>query len=379
MFRAVLTLVASFFFALGASGQGAAQEEKKKDPLDEPILGKTVGEWIKILRTHKDVKYRRVALIALEGSNTAGKSGLPALLYAIEKDEEKSIRQEGVMLLGRLDTKTPGAMKALVTALQTDQAGEVREAAATVIGAKFLDKAADYVPALQDALKDPHPGTRIAVAVALRNLGESARPAFPALFDAAKNPKEHELVRAAALHVLTRKARNNPQLLPLLLDMLKSTETPASLREAAADGLGGLGSEAPEVTAALSQSLGDKSLELRKASAVALVALGEKAQPAWPAIKARLTDPKEDSSIRNHLLRLSGRLGKTNPEAVKILTDAAISDTSTENRIAAIQELGELGGMAKEAIPALVKIADADARASVREAAAKAVKLIKLN
>ena len=89
-------------------------------------------------------------------------------------------------------------MKTLVDVLQTDKSGDVREEAASAIGGRFLKQAPDYISALTERLKDEHLGTRIAVAVALRNLGESAKPAFPALFDAAKDPKENPQVRASA-------------------------------------------------------------------------------------------------------------------------------------------------------------------------------------
>jgi HEAT repeat protein len=374
MFRAsVLTLAMCMFaFSLGT----VAAQEKKVEPIDEPILGKTVGEWIKILRTHDNPKYRRAALIALEASNTARTVGLPALLNAIEKDKEAQVRQEAVMLLGRLDPNTRGALKALVEALQTDKADEVREAAATAIGNKFKVPAADYVSVIAMALKDPHAGTRVAVAGALRNMEDNAKPAVPALFEAAKNPKEHALVRAAALHVVSRYAKDDAKTVPLMLEILKSTDNSAALREAAADGLGRSGVESSEVVAALCQTLVDKNLELRKASAVALGSLGARAKSGWPTIKDRLSDKKEDSSVRNHLIRLTGTLGKANPEAVKVLTTAAVDDKSTENRIAAIQELTELGSLAKGAVTELSEIASQDPRAAIRDAASKAVKKI---
>jgi hypothetical protein len=77
----------------------SGQEEKKKPTL---ILGKTIGEWIKILRTHENPKYRRAALIALEGANEARSTGLPAILDAIEKDKEARVRLDAVNLLGRM-------------------------------------------------------------------------------------------------------------------------------------------------------------------------------------------------------------------------------------------------------------------------------------
>ena len=83
-----------------------------------------------------------------------------------------------------------------------------------------------------------------------------------------------------------------------------------------------------------------------------------------------------DGSVRNHLIRLAGILGKTNDEAVGVLTSAAQTDDSTENRIAAIQELAELGARAKSAVPTLKMIAAQDGRAAILDAAEKAVKKI---
>src|SRR5438094_1535992 len=116
---------------------------------------------------------------------------------------------------------------------------------------------------------------------------------------------------------------------------------------------------------------------MRKAGAVALFGLGAKAKAAWPAVKERLADEREDSGVRNHLIRFAGTLAKSNAEAVKTLTEVAVLDKSTENRIAAIQELGELGNAApKETRETLRRISRDDARAAIREAAEKAVKQI---
>lgn len=382
-----LTLLAGMSVALGlgaAAGQDAKKDDKKPDqPKEDNIFGKTISEWVKILRIHDNPKFRHAALIALDSSNTARSSGLPALLDCIEKDKDALVRVRAVNILGRLGGDVKPAIKSLVGALQADKSEQVREAAAAAIAAnpKLCDQAADYVDALVGALKDAHPGTRVAVASALRNMGETAKAGFPALLEAAANPKEHPQVRTAAIHVVSRFPKDNPKALPLLIELSKSSGTPAALREAAVDGLGRSGSDSPDVSAALSITLADKALELRKASATALGTLGGKAKAAWPAVKLRLNEQTEpDSGVRNHLIRLTGVLGKTNDEAIHVLTDAAagevkriVIESSTENRIAAIQELAELGTRSKSAVETLSKIATADARFAIREAAEKAV------
>jgi HEAT repeat protein len=397
MFRTSLLAVAVGYFCLLGSSFGIGFAQDKKDPpkteppeKDKTILGKSIGEWIIILRTHENPKYRKAALIALEASDSAGKTGLPAVISATDQDKEKdpAVRQDAVMLIGRLGPKTNGALKTLIGVMQTDKADSVREAAATAIGKEFTVQAVDYIGVLIEATKDKHQGTRIAVFGALRNMGRTAEPAFPVLFEAAKNKKEHVLVRDAAVHTLTRHAKENPKTVPMLVELLKDTSTPMTLREAAAEGLGRVGTESDEAVTLLCAALIEKELDMRKAAAVALGTLGAKAKAGWPTVKDRLkyTEAKDktytpaelDSSVRNHLIRLSGALGKINDDAIRVLIDAAKFDKSTENRIAAIQELAELGARAKGVIRELETIAEEDARSAIREAADKAVKQIKL-
>jgi HEAT repeat protein len=395
MYRAAIVATVSFLLVFTSAGFAVQEKDKEKDkdkkeqkskePLDEKLrigdFDLTIGEWIKKLRTHESPGHRRLALLALEASDTADKAGLPALLDAIEKDKDEQVRADAVTLLGKLPLKTRGAMKTLVGVLQSDKAGDVREAAALAIGGRFLGQAPDYLTPITDALKDEHTGTRIAVAAALRDLGAKAKPAFAALLTSLKNPKEDQQVRASAIHVLSRHDKENAESISLLVALLKNADTPMPLREAAADGLGRSDNESADVVNALCDTLSEKKLELRKAGAIALVGLGAKAKSGWPAIKARVayegkdhTPTESDAGIRNHMIRLTGTLAKTNSDAIASLTDAAVHDTSTENRIAAIQELGELPSLPQEARAALMQIATDDPRESIRETAKKALK-----
>ncbi len=360
-----------------ASAQDAKTTDKKPETKEELILGKTIGEWITILRTHDNPKFRRAALIALEASNSAGRVGLASIMETIEKDKEPRVRQEAVLLLGRLPSDTRGAGRLLVATLQNDKSEAVRESAATAIANTYSKQASEYTSALVEALKDAHPGTRAAVAGALRNMGESAAPAFPAMFNAVKNPEEFPEVRVSGVHLLTRHDKENAKLPPALLKIVGDPKDPLPLREAAIDGLARLRADSPDVVAALCAVLSHTSLELRKSTAIALGAIGAKAKSGWPTIKERINLKNEtDGSVRNHLIRLTGVLAKENPEAISSLIDIAKVD-STENRIAAIQELGELGARAKDTLPELTKIESQDARAAIRDAAGKAITAIR--
>ena len=235
--------------------------------------------------------------------------------------------------------------------LQNDKSDEVREAAATAIGNdKFVVPAQQYASDLAEALKDPHVGTRIAVAGALRSMGEHARPAFSALFAAAKNPKEALLVRVAAVHVLGRHAKDDPQTLPLLLALAAPADNPP--RRCV---------RLPLTDWALTDQFRTRPSSCWRAAWRRRTSSCARRRPSrWdrsarrrnpPGLRSRNASPtrRRTSALRNHLIRLAGTLGKTNPEAVTALTAAAREDESTENRIAAIQELGELGPLAKSA------------------------------
>ncbi len=376
MFRAALCVVAVGISVAGL-GASAGQDKKPEPPAkEEKILDKTIGEWLQMLRTSENPKHRRAALIALEYGNAAKGAALVAILETAEKDKDAAVRVDAVRVVGRLGPDVRQAFKALLTALQSDKDDAVREAAATAIGAKFTKPAAEYVPDLVAALKDPHTGTRIAVAGALRNMGEAATPAVPALLDIARNPKEHTLVREAAVHVVIRYGKDSPRTLPLLIELTKDANNTIALREISLEGLKIADSGTTEAIEALSLALTDQNLRLRKAAAISLTALGPKAKASWPTVKTRVGDAKEDGSVRNHLIRLTGILAKTTPDAIPILETAAKTDESTENRLAAIEELGELGPLARGAVETLKGIAAQDGRAAVREAASKAVKQI---
>jgi len=371
----MLTLSVGF-----ASGQDDKDKGKDKKPGEQPkvekILGKTVGEWITILKEDPRTNYRRAALLAIESSDSARRVGLSAIIEAVEKDKDAEVRQEGVLLLGRLGPKTNGALRALVFTLKNDKTDTVRQSAASVIGGKaFIEPAGEYLSFLTDALGDPHAGTRIAVAGALRDMGKNAAGAYPKLLERAQDAKEHTLVRTAAIHVLTRHDKDNPKLSVLLIDLLKTPDNAFELREAAIDGLSRTGGESKDVVAALCVALADMNLELRKASAISLGTLGAKASSGWPTVKEQLGKEK-NGGVRNHLIRLTGIFAKTADDAVPVLMTAAKLDDSTENRIAAIQELAELGARAKTAVPTLRMLVAQDGRAAIRDAAEKAVKKI---
>ena len=343
----------------------------------ETFGGKTTGEWLKILREHKDVKFRHVSLIALEtiGAKPAGVT--PGLLDALRDDPDEQIRQEVAILLGRMGPDAKGAVEALGDRLANDKSGLVRQAAASALGGKLAKTADSQVPTLARALKDKHAGTRRAAAETLKNLGESAEPAVPQLIEVAQDAHADRFSRVYALQVIGQFGKEHQGSGPALVAALGDKDAHVSVRQAAAEGLSRFGGAFTAGVEALGQALETAPPEVRRTAAVALGAMGEKSAPAWPAIKKMLQDKKSDNAARNALIRAAASVAKQNNDAVPVLLKLAQDDDAVENRLSAIQELGELGARAEPAAPALRDIAQNDVRAAIRQAAETALKKIK--
>jgi HEAT repeat protein len=341
------------------------------------FAGKSTGEWLKILREGKEVKHRSVAILALAtiGPKVAGVTA--GLIDAMREDPEPEIRREIAIMLGRLGPDARGATEALGERLAKDTSDVVRQAAATALGGKLAKEAEGQVKVLAAALKDKHEGTRRAAAETLKNLGELAEPAIPQLLEVAKDRSADRFTRVYAVQVIGLWGKDHEASGPTLALVLADKDTPVAARQAAAEGLGRFGGDFPAGPGALGQALLSGPPELRRSAAVALGQIGEKSAAAWPAIKKTLEEKGSDSSARYPLIRAAASLARQQSEAVPLLAKLAQEDEAVENRLVAIQELGDLGEAALKAVPILEAIAQADARAALRQAAEAAVKKIK--
>ena len=342
------------------------------------VLGKTSTEWIETARTHKEVKFRRAALIALEVFGPGSAGVLPALIEVLEKDEEPQVRREAAMVLGRAGDKAKGAVHALGDAMTRDKSDSVREAAAQALAGKLNPFADEQVRALADALKDAHQGTRAAAAEALMKLGAKAIPAYDAIFALAKDEAKDRFSRQYALKVLSRLGSDKAEVADLLAGILRDGKAAPQLREEAIDGLGRLtGVAIDKVIPPLAELLDKKiPVELRRAAAAALAKQAKDAKSAWPAIKSALND--SDQAVRYQLIRLCGQLGKELDEpageAALAVINAALKDGNVEIRLAAVQELADLPSPDSRVNEVLDELSSNDPIAAIRDAAEAAHK-----
>lgn len=363
-------LLACVLILAASSSESFAQTPDK-------IQGKSVSEWIDTLKTHKELKFRRVALIVLEVYGPRIDGVLPAVTEALERDPEPQIRREAAMLLGRMGPDAKGSIYALGDALRKDMAESVREAAAQALGGKSLNPfAVEQVMTLALALDDPHAGTRTAAAEAILKLGDKAAPAMPALIALAKDSKKDRFSRQYAMKCLGRLGADQRDVAALFIVTLRDKDSDLQLREEAADGLGRSTVAADYVIPPLAETLADPVVEVRRAAAAALAKQGKDAAVAWPKIAEGLKNP--DQAVRYQLIRLSGQLAKTAPAPVAALIEHATKDQHVENRLAAIQELGQLGDTAPASVlTSLSEIAENDTTAAVRTAAEMAAKMLR--
>src|SRR5205085_9560339 len=131
---------------------------------EEEVLGKKRSEWLKILKEHKETKFRRAAVVVLGVMGPRAQGVLGGLYSAVENDPDPEVRREIVLTLSRMGPDAKGAADVLGDVLKRDKADTVREAAALSLAGKLNDQAFTQVITLAKALKDPHAGTRAAAA-----------------------------------------------------------------------------------------------------------------------------------------------------------------------------------------------------------------------
>lgn len=368
MVRYLLVALISSLLALLSFAQQAEKENK--------VLGKSLPEWLAMLRDNENPKFRRAALIALEVYGPKYNGVVSGIVDALKKDSDVEVRRTAAQTLGRMGPDARAAVDVLGDKLQNDKSELVREAAARALGGELIIHSETQVSALATALKDPYAGTRAAAAETLRNLGEKARAALPDVVVALEDPKLDVYTRIYSAQILGGIGQNYERTLPALTSIAGDTTAPVKVRLATIDAVAGLAENAKSATPLLAKTLDDSTAgELRLAAAIALEKIGAEPKATWSAVKNALTSPTP--ALRHQAIRLAGRAGSTEPEAITLLINRASKDDNTENRLAAIQELAELGAAARGAEESLAKLAQDDARASIRDAAAAAAKKIK--
>jgi len=200
---------------------------------DKKVKGKTVDEWIDVLKNSKDPKESGQAISALRAFGPKAKSAIPILteivrdnkplvaeqaagaLFGIGDDalpalkellkaEKPGARAHAIRAIFSLVQKKPAAKEVaplLVDLFKNDPDVNVRSRAATGLGHLAVESKT-VVPLLAAGLKDQNEDLFLSCAQALGQFGKEAETAVPEMIAAAKNKDRDEYVRALCIRAL---------------------------------------------------------------------------------------------------------------------------------------------------------------------------------
>jgi len=147
----------------------------------------------------KDKSERSSAAFALGEIGAEAKAAVPALIKALEQDQDENVRGFAAIALGRIKAETKEAVPALIKAMEHDPDENVRVHAAYGLG-EIGAEAKAAVPALIKVLEQVEDeDVRLIAADALGRIGAEARAAVPALIKVLERDEDVQDSAASAL------------------------------------------------------------------------------------------------------------------------------------------------------------------------------------
>jgi HEAT repeat protein len=186
------------------AGSTSSARSLAPPPAPTPVELPALIDLVDMLR-HEDAHLRRIAVVALGDTRSAGNDAIPELVEGLE-DMDDAVRQEAARALGKIGAAA--AVPSLVVALGDAPDDRVRVSAAEALG-RIGPRAAVAIPALIAALKHSDEAVRDAAASALLMIG---LPAAPALIEAVTDADPGLRTRASALltEIVTASPRSSP-------------------------------------------------------------------------------------------------------------------------------------------------------------------------
>jgi len=365
--------VSTLLFALALSATAAHQD---KEPEYD---GKKGSAWVESLVNDTSARKRALAVEALAKlwAEKQYDQSIANIGRALRLDSSAAVRAQAALALGALkerDIKNGLGVKDLVDALGMEKDSRVRKEIAVVM-TRFPVVAKLAVVPLTDALKDPEPATRIAVAEALAQAGSEAKSAAvnlaPLLADSDK------AVRTAAVIALGRTTPEGASAIAETMAKMLDTEKDLDIKLELVTSLGLLGEKTPAVVTALAKLLTASEDELRRRAARTLATFGTAAGPAADALlKTAATDKAKD--IRVDAVHAFGSvLGADLKARLKDIL-ALLKDPDYEVRLAIVEEVGALGPELKDDAETMkiLRTRLSDSHVKVREAVASTIRKI---
>jgi HEAT repeat protein len=369
-----------------------------------PDAAEAVPELTELLG-HEGPEVRLQALVALGEIGAASKPAIPAILAALDGDEFGGVRYAAAYAIGRIGEKDDNIQKSLYKAARDDDPilevlalwalarlnpekergvryaaermaaalksdnPDLRRAAARAL-AEF-DAPEDVVaPVLVDALEDADPQVVGNALDAIASLG-------PKILDKVGNALKDEQRRHHAVRVIYRMGQDAAPAVPALVEALgeeAEDEDDVQFRCEVQFALSALGPAAVAAVPQLIESLSSDDKEVRGTACFALGKIGPDAKQAVPAIQQRLSELDEADKVAFGWALLKILPGDQDTAAtVAPLLISALNHEMPLVRAEAATALGQLGDLAKSALPRLQELLN-DPSAEVRDAAGQTLK-----
>jgi HEAT repeat protein len=353
-----------------------------KDP--DPVTRRRSAQFLSYLRptdqgsiaalvTALDDPTPEVRAQAGETLGVIGEPAIPALVETLKKGTDNA-RVRAAVALQRMGPAAKPAVPELVELVADGKmAPPVRHGAAVTLGA-VGPAAKEAVPALLDALKGDDGSLRRCAAPALVAVAPDDPAVVAGIIAAMKDANYPDGRYAAVLAISTLGARAKAAV-PDLVEVVRSADANNNLREAATGALGAMGPSAKDAVPPLVAVLKDarQPESVRCGVARNLGRFGAEAKPALAVFTDLLREEKLGAELAAALVNGLGALGK---DGVQPLAEAVNQGNPLTRRLA-INQLVELGEVARLAIPALEEAAK-DPDPNISRQAARAAKLIEI-
>jgi HEAT repeat protein len=279
------------------------------------------------------------------------KNVITAMIIAMKNDNNDKRPNAGTVLV-KIGAE---ALDALTTALKDN---ELRPRATWALS-EMGETAKPAVPALMNLLKSETPMAVGDAAVALGLLGQNARAALPLLIEALKNEdREVRAVVATAIRQVGPKAEDIPQLLPALKDPYMKVRSTLILM------FGYMGDNGKAAIPAIIPHIKDENSWVRMHSAASLARFGADAKDAVPVLKEALSD--EAGVVRGTAAMALAKIAPSSefvPDMIRLL-----QDTNERVRNLAEEALVTIGKVAVEDLKGAAEVtADAQLKATLDE------------
>ena len=285
---------------------------------------------------------------------------VPALILAL-KDNDSHVRYSAAGAIGMFGHDAKNAASDLARVLKEDADVNVRWHTARALGSTRNSEIA--VPALVRALSDSSPSVNRFAAMGLQQLGKDAAVAIPKLKE--RLHAKDAGVRIAAAEALIHVGGNAEDCLPVLESIVANGGFPEAMW--AANAIVSFGPKAKTTLNSLIEATKGGHIYVKTSSIKAIGSIGPDAVEALPRLRELMKE--KQGEIRARAATAIWKISHESDATLDLITDLDVDKGELSYTIRAI---GEIGDLAKAAIPTLVKHLSHTDR-FVREAAKEAL------